>query len=155
MQAAFGNHFATEIVDGFERLVLKDAEVLEAGEIVRRDIVSSDSEEMVVSKPNELVAVRKAAGIEVRNKFVDDGALVGDGVDSPDFYGLVAKMAEPDFMDAAIRLHFYKSGVDPKNSDFYVNSMPDTLSVDLDKFNRNRDYATNNWMNRPNVISLD
>lgn len=110
---------------------------------------------MVVSKPNELVAVRKAAGIEVRNKFFDDGALVGDGVDSADFYGLVAKMAEPDFMDAAIRLHFYKSGIDPKKADFYVNSMPKTLSVDLDKFNRNRDYVTKNWMNRPNVISLD
>lgn len=155
VQAAFADLFATEVIDGVQRLVLKDAEILEAGEIVRRDIVSSDSDEMVVTKPNELVAVRKAAGIEVRNKMVADGALVGDGVDNADFYGLVAKMAEPDFMDAAIRLHFYKSGINPDHSDFYSDDMPMTLSVDLDKFNRNRDVATNYWMNRSNVISLD
>lgn len=139
VQAAFADLFATEVVDGVERLVLKDAEVLEAGEIVRRDIVSSDSEEMVVSKPNELVAVRKVAGIEVRNKFVDDGALVGDGVQDRDVFELVARMAEPGYLNTALQMHFYKTGLKNSSWDFYY---PKAYPIDLDRFMKNRIQAT-------------
>lgn len=140
VQSAFADLFATEVVDGIERLILRDAEILEDGEIVRRDIISSDSEEMVVSKPSEVVAVRKAAKIEVRNKRIDDGALVGDGVHDRDVFELVARIAEPGYLNTAVQLHFYKTGLKNGSRNYYY---PKTYPVDLDRFMKNRRQATN------------
>lgn len=79
---------------------------------MRRTIVSSDREEMIVGQPNEVDAVRKTSGIEVRPKSVPEGALVGDGGDNRAVFNLIGRMIEPGILNTAIKGHFYKAGIE-------------------------------------------
>lgn len=146
VQASFADLFSTEIIDGIEKLVLKDVEVLEAGEVVRRTIVSSDREEMIVSQPNEVDAVRKAVGIEVRPKSVPEGALVGDGVDDRAVFNLIGRMTEPGLLDAAVTGHFYKAGIE--SVDGRKLTYPDRFPLNSLEFHEKRDQFTNLYVNK-------
>lgn len=149
VQASFADLFSTEIIDGIEKLVLKDVEVLEAGEVVRRTIVSSDREEMIVSQPNEVDAVRKAAGIEVRAKSVPEGALVGDGVDDRAVFNLIGRMTEPGLLDAAIKGHFYKAGIESIKG--RKLTYPERFPLSVSDFNEKRDQFTNSYLNKSKI----
>ena len=125
-------------MDGTERIIVRDAESLSGGVDEKRDIISLDEREIIVTSVDDAKCIRKTYGMKPRS-VVRASALLGDGVASGEALRLIGKISDRGYLDAVVAHHFFVAGQRP--IDNYL-----ALQFKLDRFLMHRKELTSNYM---------
>ncbi|RBO90919.1 AAA family ATPase [Pseudochrobactrum asaccharolyticum] len=128
--------------DGVERIIIRGVEFTSDDGNDKRDVISLDGQEVIVSCDAEAKSIRQSFGVRLRSN-ARASALLGDGAKSEDALRLIGKVADYGYLDAMVGHHFFTAGHRPAET-------YSALEFNLRTFLKYRKEITDNYMMQDN-----